>query len=249
MGSNEARSFNDHRTQNYHAVSMIRSYVGFDVPVRRVTGWQQTAPVAEHLFRGQPVREERGRHAVLEFEGGPLGFHGFSSLSGGSPIRGKARLTGVYAERGMVFGEEVTLLTGPDRSETVQIEREMGEVDGQAVLQAVRAGDWTWENPYFEFGVPEGHVALASTLDRLIAAIRAGGEPEYGAWNGRVDREVDLAITRSHKAGNRPIELSCKELNHGTAANGACRLRQAGVGGVPATYSKDEKPPAAGCGV
>ena len=41
------RTFNDHRTHNYHAASIIRSYIGFDVPVRRVTGWQQVFPTAE----------------------------------------------------------------------------------------------------------------------------------------------------------------------------------------------------------
>ena len=75
------------------------------------------------------------------------------------------------------------------------------------MLKEIRAGDWRWENPYAEAGVPEGHVALASTLDTMIAAIRDGGKPEYGTWNGRVDREVDLAITRSHEAGNIPIDL------------------------------------------
>ena len=201
------RTFNDHRTHNYHAVSIIRSYIGFDVPVRRVTGWQQVFPTAEHRFRDRTVQEERARHAVLEFEGGALGFHAFSSLSLGSPIREGVRTTGFYAERGMSVGEELTLLTGEDSAETLRMERTMVEADGKEVLKEIRAGDWRWENPYAECGVPEGHVALASALDRMIAAVREGGQPEYGAWNGRVDREVDLAITRSQEMGNVPVEL------------------------------------------
>jgi predicted dehydrogenase len=186
---------------------MVRSYIGFDVPVKRVTGWQQQASVAEHAFRDRMVMEERARHAVLEFENGALGFHGFSSIALGSPIRGLGRLTGFYAEKGMAFGDEMSLLTGPDTTETLNVERTVREVGGREVLKSVKAGDWVWENPYFEHGVSETHVALASTLDEMIRAVREGGEPEYGAWNGRVDREVDLAITRSHEAGNVPVEL------------------------------------------
>ena len=201
------RTFNDRFTHNFHAVSILRSYIGFDVPIRRVTGWEQTASVAEHIGRGQPVNEERARHAVLEFEGGALGFHGFSSLVFRSPIRAQSRITGFYAEKGMAFGEELTLLTGTESSETLQVERKSGKINGQDILQSIHAGNWSWENPYFDHGVPENHVALASTLDTLITAIRDNGEPEYGARNGRVDREVDLAITESHKAGNVPTKI------------------------------------------
>ncbi len=201
------RSFNDHRTHNYHAISMIRSYIGFDIPIKRVTGWQQHAPVAEHQFRNNPIQQERARHAVIEFENGALGFHGFSSLSLGSPIRDKGKHTGFYAERGMAFGDDLTLLTDPDQTQSLTIERTMETVNGQKILKSVHAGDWSWHNPYFEHGIPENHVALASTLDKLIQAICENKQPEYGARNGRVDREVDLAITQSHEAGNIPIEL------------------------------------------
>ena len=204
------RTFNDHRTHNYHAVSILRSYIGFDVPIRQVTGWEQAAPVEEHLFRGSPVQEERARHSVIDFLGGALGIHSFSSYTAGSPIRGRIGHYGFYAERGMAVGSELTLLTGSDSSEILQVERTMEEIGGQQVLKSIHAGEWSWENPYEEYGISEGHVALASIMEGVVQAIREDAEPEYGSWNGRVDREVDLAITQSQEAGNIPIELGGK---------------------------------------
>ena len=104
------RAQNDNRTHNYHAVSLLRSYIGFEVPITSVIGVQAQYPVAEHEYRGRVTDTERARHAILTFADGSLGFHAFTSLTFGSPLRGRSS-TYFYAEKGMGWDHELVLLT------------------------------------------------------------------------------------------------------------------------------------------
>jgi hypothetical protein len=53
----------------------------------------------------------------------------------------------------------------------------------------------------------DGMITIASELASIMKALRDDVEPEYGAINGRIDRQIDLAITESHRNGNVPIEI------------------------------------------
>ncbi|MBC8233014.1 Gfo/Idh/MocA family oxidoreductase [bacterium] len=200
------RSQNDNRTHNYHAVSLIRSYIGFDVPIVSVIGVQGEFSTAQHLYRGQPTNRERSRHAILKFANGALGFHSFTSLSFGSPLRGRSS-TFFYAERGMGWDNELILLTGESENRVLKIERVTCEVDGQQVLDKMVAGEFVWDNPFTSYKLSDGQISIASELMSIVEAVREDKEPEYGALNGRIDREVDLAISRSHEQGNVPLQL------------------------------------------
>lgn len=200
------RAQNDNRTHNYHAVSLIRSYIGFDVSIVSVIGVQGEFSVAQHLYRGQPASKERSRHAILKFANGALGFHSFTSLSFGSPLRGRSS-TFFYAERGMGWDNELILLAGESENRVLQIERIASEVDGQEVLDKMVAGEFVWDNPFTSYKLSDGQISIASELMSIVEAVRGDKEPEYGALNARIDREVDLAISRSHEQGNIPLQL------------------------------------------
>jgi len=200
------RSQNDNRTHNYHAVSLIRSYIGFDVPIVSVIGVQGEFPTVQHLYRGQPTNKERSRHAIIKFANGALGFHSFNSLSFGSPIRGRSS-TFFYAERGMGWDNELILLTSESENRVLQIERVTCEVDGQQVLDKMVAGEFMWDNPFTSYKLSDGQISIASELMSVVEAVREDKEPEYGALNGRIDREVDLAISRSHEQEHVAVQL------------------------------------------
>ena len=200
------RAQNDNRTHNYHAVSLLRSYIGFDVPIVSVIGMQGQFPVAEHLYRGTPTTMERSRHAILRFADGSLGFHSFTSLAFGSPLRGRSS-TFFYAEKGMGWDNELVLLTGNDANQSLPIERVTCEVAGKQVLDKMVAGEHEWDNPFKSYGLSDGQISIASELMSIVEAVRDDKDPEYGALNGRVDREVDLAISRSHEQGSIPVSI------------------------------------------
>ena len=58
----------------------------------------------------------------------------------------------------------------------------------------------------YRFGT-DGMITIASALASIMKAVREDVEPEYGALNGRIDRQIDLAITESHRNSNIPVEI------------------------------------------
>ena len=51
----------------------------------------------------------------------------------------------------------------------------------------------------------DGEITVASELMSLVNAVRNDTEPEYGAYNGRKDREIDVAMARSWANNGAPV--------------------------------------------
>lgn len=199
----------------YHGVGLIRSYIGFDVKAVRVTGFVHEFPVQDHIWRaGQPRRDtEEWQMGVIEFENQSRGIFNFSSLSYGSPLRQLPNVREVrfYAEKGMGTGQDMAILEGDDVTRPVEIERRTIEVEGQEVLDVLVANttpEVVWENPLREYPLSDGEITLASEIVSIARATGEGIDPEYGAHNGYVDREIDLAISQSAANNSEPVEFS-----------------------------------------
>ncbi len=204
------RGHNNSRTHNYHAVSLVRSYIGFDVPITRVIGVEGAFDVEPHDYRGNEADKERSRHAVFFFENGALGFSHFTSLAFGSPLRGVSS-TEFYGEKGMAVGDDVYVLENATERRRIDIERVTCEVDGKPTLDRLVADvqpEVVWENPFRQYAMNDGMITIASELASIMRAVRGEAPPEYGAANGRVDREIDLAISESHRNGNAPVDIA-----------------------------------------
>jgi len=65
-----------------------------------------------------------------------------------------------------------------------------------------------WENPFRNYRINDGMITIASELASIMRAVREDVEPEYGAANGRIDRQNDLAISESHRNGNVPVDVT-----------------------------------------
>jgi hypothetical protein len=70
-----------------------------------------------------------------------------------------------------------------------------------------------WENPFRP--AVQGHgaqwhddeIGVAGCLLSLVNAVRNGTEPTYGAYQGRLDQELILALRKSSLAGGQPVKL------------------------------------------
>jgi predicted dehydrogenase len=203
------RGHNNSRTHNYHAVSLVRSYIGFDVPITKVIGVQGQFGVQKHQYRGSTVDGERSRHAIFLFENGALGFSHFTSLTFGSPLRGVTS-TEFYGERGMAVGDQLFILEDEKTKRPINIQRMTCNADGMEVLDKFVADtdpEIIWDNPFKNYKLSDGMITIASELASIMKSVREGVEPEYGALNGRIDRQIDLAITESHNNGNTPVDI------------------------------------------
>ena len=203
-------AYNDFRGHGYHGIGLIRSYVGFENEPLRVYGFRKNYEVQNHVWRkGQPPRAtEDWQHAIIEFEDGAVGIFNFSSLSYGSPLRG-FNGSKFYAERGMCFRNEAVILNETaDEQRAITITRRTNNVGGSETLAALVADtepEVVWENPLQQYPLSDGEITVASELMSLVNAVQNDTEPEYGAYNGRKDREIDVAMARSWANNGAPV--------------------------------------------
>jgi predicted dehydrogenase len=208
-------AYNDFTGHGYHGVSLIRSYVGFDVKITRVIGMRKSFSVQEHSYRGPSHDKEDWQHGLIEFENGSAGVFNFSGLSYGSPLRW-LRSSKFHAERGMCVGNEMAILNKEANARLpIMVERRTTKAkDATEVLDVLiaRTGpdaglEVVWKNPLSKYPLSDGQLSVASELMSIANAHRDNTEPEYGALNGRIDQEVALAMARSWSSGNVPVEL------------------------------------------
>ncbi len=206
-------AYNDFMGHGYHGISLIRSYIGFGVPVTSVSGTlarYSTSPHYAWINKSSGPREEEWQHAVMHFSDGRLGFFNWCGIAYDSPLRW-LRSTKFFAEKGMAVGDELTLLT-PDGKDPlpVRIERRIHNVGGMETLDALVARtdpEVVWRNPFRGYDMSDEEIAVTDCIMSLVQAIRENREPEYGAEQARLDQEVVLAMQESAQHGGVPVAL------------------------------------------
>lgn len=217
-------AYNDFNGHGYHGVSLIRSYIGFDVKITRVIGMRKNYKVQKHSYRGSEFDSEDWQHGLFEFENGSVGVFNFSGLSYGSPLRWY-NTSKFYGEKGMCVGdgqrsysgkEQIAILNKEANARlSIVVERRTTKAkDGREVLDVLIARsdpdtglEVTWKNPLSKYSLSDGELSVASEIMSVADAHRNNTEPEYGAINGRIDQEVSLAMAKSWGSGNAPVEL------------------------------------------
>lgn len=217
-------AYNDFNGHGYHGVSLIRSYIGFDVKINRVIGMKKDFNVQKHSYRGSELNREDWQHGIIEFENGSVGIFNFSGLSYGSPLRWH-NSSKFYAEKGMCIGDGQRSYSGKDQLAILNkeanqklpivVERRTTKAkDGMEVLDVLVAHtdpdtglEVVWKNPLSKYSLNDGQLSVASELMSIADAHRYNKEPEYGDLNGRIDQEVALAMSKSWSNNNIPVEL------------------------------------------
>jgi predicted dehydrogenase len=223
-------AFNDFAGHGYHGVSVLRSYLGFDAKPIQVTGAVRKYDLAPHWSRlagTRGGRTETQEHGIIEFEGGQVGIFHWTDVGYDSALRWW-RSSRFLAEKGMGITVGVGLdvderlsLVSPsgEAPHFVTIERRWERVDGGALVAIVaHTGDRDlpviqWDNPFRP--AVQGHgvqwhddeIGVAGCLLSLVEAVRNGTEPTYGAYQGRLDQELILALRMSSLAGGQPVKL------------------------------------------
>lgn len=196
----------------YHGMSLLRSYLGFNLKPVKVTGFSKTYPVINHIWRhGQPPRNtENWELGLIEFENGSSGVYSFSSLSYRSPLRRETSKNSIsfYAEKGMGDGLDLMIIEGNDKRLHIPIERRVIVKEGIEILDAFVAKakeEIAWTNPLIDYNMEEEKLGVALCLLEIINAIRENREPEYGVLNARRDRALEIALEKSWSENNKTI--------------------------------------------
>jgi predicted dehydrogenase len=223
-------SFNDFAGHGYHGISVLRSYLGFDAKPTQVTGTVRKYDLAPHWARlsgTRGARTETQEHGIIEFEGGQVGIFHWTDVGYDSALRWW-RSSRFLAEKGMGITvgvgldveERLSLISpGEEAPRFITIERRWERIDGGTLVAMVaHTGDpdipiVEWENPFrptVQGHGPQWHddeIGVAGCLLSLVEAVRNETEPTYGAYQGRLDQELILALRMSSLAGGQPIKL------------------------------------------
>ena len=109
----------------------------------------------------------------------------------------------------MCFRDDAVILNEPaDAQRAIHISRRTNTVHGYETLAALVADthpEVVWENPLQNYPLSDGEITVASELMSLVNAVRNDTDPEYGAYNGRKDREIDVAMARSWANNGAPV--------------------------------------------
>jgi predicted dehydrogenase len=223
-------AFNDFAGHGYHGVSVLRSYLGFDAKPVQVTGVVRKYDLTPHWARLSGIRgarTETQEHGIIDFEGGQVGLFHWTDVGYDSALRWW-RSSRFLAEKGMgitiVVGLEVQerlslLSPGGEAPHFITIERRWERIDGGALVAMVaHTGNSEfpivqWDNPFRP--TVQGHgaqwhddeIGVAGCLLSLVKAVRNGTDPTYGAYQGRLDQELILALRMSSLVGGQPIKL------------------------------------------
>jgi len=120
--------------------------------------------------------------------------------------RGQGGISQIDDSKGAIVGEETHIFHPEDlengaKSVAYQPQRTMIDVDGVAVVEKIelelRDQGITWENPLRHYPLSEGQIAVADELLSIANVVISDTEPEYGAWRGRQDREMSIAMSES----------------------------------------------------
>jgi predicted dehydrogenase len=223
-------AFNDFAGHGYHGVSVPRSYLGFNAKPIQVTGTVRQYGLAPHWSRlagTRSARTEIQEHGMIEFEGGQIGIFHWTDVGYDSALRWW-RSSRFLAERGMGITvgvgldveERLSLLSpGGEAPRFITLERRWERVDGGALVSLVaHTGDpdlpiVQWDNPFRPVVQGRGvqwhddEIGVAGCLLSLVDAVRNGTEPTYGAYQGRLDQELILALRMSAMNGGQPVKL------------------------------------------
>ena len=186
-------------TQQYHAVSLMRGYLGAGRAPVTVRGSRHRAPLVDPLSRAGWTGDDAPRPAtttlaVLDFGGGRSGVYDFTDRQTRNQLRFRRLL--VRGTRGEVYDDEVLRLTGPRTIVRTPIVR---HDDAHLSL-----GDRVLVHAYPGTRRTDDEIATAAMLRETAAWVRGAGPPPYPLADGAHDHQVALAIEQAADT-DRPV--------------------------------------------
>ena len=196
----------------YHGMNVLRTHArGNPTSIMGVGHTSPVIPITDRMLRHH--ERESWNMGVIDFDNGVLAIQIYSNVVHARSLgRGQTGISQIDATKGTIVGETV-YVTPPEelhkgaRAVALQPERVTAERDGVKVLEAIRIPDIgvAWENPFARYPLTEGQIAVADELLSIARAVRENTDPEYGAWQGRLDQEMNIAMIESGKVDRRPI--------------------------------------------
>ena len=200
-------------THGYHAVGLMRAFLGSRFERATVSARTFVAPLMNPLVRDAWTDDDQPKDATttiatIDFEGG-MGLYDFTDNQWHNQLR--SRRIVIRGSAGEIVDDEIVRLTGPRtivRSPLVR--RQTGyDLDLDAFdTDHISLGDTIlYRNPFPGLRFNDEEIAISTMLMGMAAWCRGDGPPPYPLADGCQDHLVSLAIDESASSG-APVTTS-----------------------------------------
>ena len=200
-------------THMYHAVSLMRAFLGNPFEPATVSAREFVAPLINPLVRDAWTDDDQPKEAktiiaTIDF-GGSMGLYDFTDNQWHNQLR--SRRIVIRGSLGEIVNDEVVRLVGPRtivRSPLVR--RQTGyDLDLDAYdTDHISLGDTIlYRNPFPTLRLNDEEIAISTMLLAMAAWVRGEGESPYPLADGCQDHMVALAVEESASTG-APVTTS-----------------------------------------
>jgi predicted dehydrogenase len=190
-------------THLYHAVSLIRAFLGVDMDPVVVTGRTFLAPLVDPLGKAGWVADPKPTKrittiATLDFGGARMGLYDFVDNQWWNPLL--ARRIVVRGSLGEMVDDTVTRQTNEGPVTSPIVYRRTGvdlNLEGNEVIHASFDGRVIWRNAWVGTRLSEDDIAVASHLEAVGQWARGEAPAPYPLAQACQDHAVGLAIEES----------------------------------------------------
>ena len=194
-------------THLYHAVSLVRGFLGVDMDPVVVNARAFTAPLVDPLsFHGWVKDPTPGPMtttiATLDFGDGRMGLYNFVENQWWNPLL--ARRIVLRGSLGEIVDDAVTRLTSEAPVTSPIVYRRTGvdmNLEGNEVVHTSFDGRVIYRNPWVGTNLSEDDIAVASHLAAVGLWARDEGPEPYPLAQGCQDHALGLAIEQSARTG------------------------------------------------
>lgn len=199
-------------THGYHAVSLMRRFLGARFAPVAVSASTFTAPLVDPMTRkgwtdDESEKEARTTLATIDFGGGACGLYDFTDNQSRNQLRHRRIV--VRASRGEISGDSVVRLAGPRtilRSPLVR--SQLGydlNLDGYDSESIAFEGQVVWQNNFMGSRFMDDELADAAIMAATGSWARDEGPAPYPLAEGCQDHLVALAIDEAAATGNKVV--------------------------------------------
>lgn len=196
-------------THQYHAVSLIRTFLGIGRGPVEVRAVRTTAPLADPIGRygwADPVEVKPATTTVatIAFPGGGFGVYDFTDNQWHNQLLMRRLL--VRGTHGELRDQEVVRLAGARTiTRTPIVRRQTGydlDLDGFDTDHITFGQDVLYRNPYQGLRWNDEEIAIATLLQDMAAWVRDEGPEPYPLADGIQDHRIALAIDEAADSGS-----------------------------------------------
>ena len=205
----------------YHGMSMLRLRAGGEP--KSALGVTQSSPVIPIIDRMKRNHtSEKWSLGFIEFDNNATALMVYSNVIHARSLgRGQTGISQIDGSKGTIVGEDIYVTPAADlqfgaKGIAHRAKRTTIDVDGVDVIEKIELElpeqTVTWENPFKNYPLSEGQIAVADELLSIATAVRNDTEPEYGAVLARQDQEMNIAMNESGKRSRETLLFPLTEL-------------------------------------